>query len=319
VKYVVIGVMRAGFDLSIGGDNDFWLVHPPDGPDRARRRPQMFVLGKLARGVSVAEAQRALDDVSVQLAREDGALAGWTGKILTVSEVIGQRTQRIALLLFAATAVIVVIGCFNVVQLLLARSVVRAPDFAVRRALGAGTARLARQLGAEAVVIAVVSGAAGILIAAWLTRLIPAIRPDDLVEFGRVAVDRRMIAFSIAAAVLVSAAGVFIPWLGRNRTSPRALLQRAAGRATAGKSTERLRSVLTGAQVAFSLVLVVGSAANRSEARRRGVRCTGPDRPGTGQRSIHAGGSVVLCVGRLGHGRARHRGPGRLHRHATDT
>jgi putative ABC transport system permease protein len=257
--HVVIGVAPAGFALPMGDEHDFWVPQPTVGFPSAWTRPQLFVLGWLHPGATVIGAQREMDFVTSALRREDAGYAGWTGRILTVAEEIGQEKRRLALLLFGATIVTLMIGTFNAAQLLLARGKAREHDVAVRRALGASGRRLARQLVAEGLLLTTATAALAIALSAALVHLTLALRPPDLDDLNRVTLDGRVLAFGVLAAVVVNMCGALLPLTAQCRGDIAVLLQRGASRATAERTAERTRHTLVAAQIAFSLVLLVAA------------------------------------------------------------
>ena len=257
--HVVIGVMPPGFALPIGGEHEFWL--PQTEPAADPRVPRHFVIGKLAVGATIATAQTELDGISAGLAQEDAALKGWGGRILTVADTIGQDKQRLAMFLFAASGMILLIAMFNAAQLLLARAVAHEREFAIRQALGAGRGRLLRQLLVDGLVLGAACAAAGVVLSSWIVRVLATLHPPNLAELARVQIDARSTAFGVAVALTISVAGALTPWIRIRAWSAASALARGSSR-TSTRGAHRARSVLTAVQIAFCLmVLVAGGVA----------------------------------------------------------
>ena len=254
--HVVIGVMPAGFALPIGGEHEFWLPQPDPSTDP--KVPRHFVIGKLAQGATIATAQTELDGISAGLADENPALKGWGGRILDVAETIGKDKQRLALFLFAASGMILLIAMFNAAQLLLARAVAHEREFAIRQALGAGRGRLLRQLLMDGLVLGTACAAAGVVLSGWIVRVLAALQPPNLAELARVNIDARSTMFGVAVALTVSAIGALTPWVRIRAWSAASALARGSSR-TSTRGAHRARGLLTAAQIAFCLIVLVAT------------------------------------------------------------
>jgi putative ABC transport system permease protein len=254
--HVVIGVMPAGFALPIGGEHEFWL--PQTEPSADLKVPRHFVIGKLTPGATLATAQSELDGVSAGLAQEDPALKGWGGRILDVAETIGEDKQRLAMFLFAASAMILLIAMFNAAQLLLARAVAHEREYAIRQALGAGRGRLLRQLLMDGLVLGAACAAAGVVWSGWIIRVLAALQPPNLSELARVHIDTRSTLFGIVVALMVSVVGALTPWIRIRAWSAASALARGSNR-TSTRDTHRARGVLSAVQIAFCLMVLVAT------------------------------------------------------------
>ena len=253
----VVGVLAEGFYFPRPGA-EVWIpyVLRPDASTEA-------VLGRLREGVST---ERAATEVSTILQRIDGAAArGPDGNVTRVIPLLEEMVgaYRPALLaLTGATLLVLLIACVNVAGLLLARGVTRRRELAVRSALGAGRARIARQLLTESVMLGVGGGALGLATAAVVLRAAPALVPNAVTRLDEVGLDGVVLAFTLGLSVVVGFLFGAVPalqWSGRHLL--RTLMEGSA-RSTGGFGLlrgNRTRAVLAAAQVALALVLLVGA------------------------------------------------------------
>ena len=279
--YIVVGVLAEGFYFP-NPDGEFWtpFVVPPFAPPAAEgEQPRSVVivsfnvLGRLAAGVSpeqaAAEARAILQrspGPSIMRGPRQGRAPGDSPEIDArvaplLEEMVG-RYRPALLALSAATALVLLIACINLAGLLLARGVTRRRTLAVCAALGAGRGRLVRQLLTESVVLGVGGGGLGLVAAALVLRVVPALVPGDVARLDEVGVDVVVAAFtlglSIAAGLLFGAAPAF-EW---SRLDLVRILNEGSAQSTGGfrlLRSNRARAALAVAQVALALVLLVGA------------------------------------------------------------
>jgi putative ABC transport system permease protein len=216
-------------------------------------------LGRLEAGVSPEQAVSELDAVqkrlSVELPRFLGP-ADLHARVLRLQDRIVGRAKTGLELTLAAVGVVLLIGCVNITNLLLARLSARRRELAVRAAIGAGRARLVRQLLAESLTLAALGGASGALIAFGAIQLIVARAPADLPRLDEVHLDMRTLTFTLVISAIVGLViGVSPAW--QFRTADRSEVVAGGTRSTVGRRTGRLRSVLVSAQVALSGVCLI--------------------------------------------------------------
>jgi len=253
--FTVVGVLGP---LPDSLSPDAWV--PLDVPDsvRAVGRHNLEVIARLHPGETLARAQRDLDAISKRLAEQmpnDN-----TGHLVIVAglrqSLVGDFRDA-SLLMVAAVGFVLLIGCANVANLLLARAAARHKEIAVRIALGAGRSRVIRQLVTESVVLSTIGGAAGLLLAAWMTDLIPKLPGARIPLVETASVDWRSL---VAAAVISLGTGVaagLVPALRSSRAHPAWL--REGSRMSDDRARQRLRMVLVGAEVALTLMLLIGA------------------------------------------------------------
>jgi putative ABC transport system permease protein len=261
--YEIVGVMPPEFQFP-NGRFQFWL--PLESamaatPEQARNRTlRIFqALAHLRPGVTLAQAQAEVDGFARRLAREHPETnAEVTFPFGRVYESLVGDVRTALLVLMGVVALVLAIACANLANLLLVRAKSRERETAVRAALGAGRSRLLRQHLTESLVLAVLGGALGLVVAQGLLDVLPALTPFEIPRSATVRIDPAVLAFTAAIAVATGLLfGLAPAWLSA-RTNLNAGLHGGA-RGTEGPGGRRLRGVLTSAEIALSLVLVIGA------------------------------------------------------------
>ncbi|MCG6987836.1 MAG: ABC transporter permease [Gemmatimonadetes bacterium] len=258
IPFTVVGVMPRDFRFAV--DVDIWVPLQRGGAWAQARQFHNFILvGRLADGVSVKQAQADVDRISESLAETYPETNRNKGLNLTpLKEALAQPYKATLGVLVAAVAVLLLIACGNVAGLLLARGSARRSELAVRSVMGAGRSRLARQLLTENVLLALGAGVVGIALATWLQRGILAFVSMDRLTPVKAGVSLPMLGFALALSVLTVVIFGALPSLRVARVEPGADLQ-SGTRTTGGRAATRARNVLVTGQVALTVVLLVVS------------------------------------------------------------
>ena len=261
--HTVVGVLPQGFELRLFDSSarrpEPWVWVPKQGFEdfetTARSGGYWNVLGRLRPGVSVAQARVELGALSQQLAREYPQ----TNRSIT-AQAVPLRTHLVGSLrgvlplLVGAAAMLLIVACANVANLLLARGVARGHEVAVRQALGASRFRLARQMLVESLVLAIMGGALGVALARWTLDVIARFRPMDVARVDQIPIDVRAAAIALGVAVLAAIIAGLAPSLQLSRPVSAGALRDGLTSARSG-----VRSALVVVEVATAVVLAVGA------------------------------------------------------------
>ena len=266
----VIGVLPTDFRfVNAPRDPDVWLplgLDPFRDRIYARGANSLGVIGRLKPGVKESVAQRELTAIADQLETEQpGFNRGVTLELVSLQEQATSGVRDGLLILLGAVTLLLLIGCANVANLLLARATSRHQEIAIRAALGASRRQLIAQMLCESIVLAVLGGAAGLLVAAWLVDLpaaVPLAAPSVFVPYATqasdVKIDGVVLAFTLGISVVTGNIFGIVPALRASRPSLySALSSRTQG---AGDPTRvRTRQMLVVAEVALALTLLIGA------------------------------------------------------------
>ena len=257
--YAVVGILPPDF-LYLDGTVDLWApIGLPPG-ERTPRGRSLSVVGRLKPGVSPSQAQADMSAVHAELTRMFPAFnTGWTTNVVALEQQMTGDVKPALAVLLAAVALVLLTACANVANLLLARATSRQRELAVRAALGAGRARIARQLLAESAVLGMAGGVAGLLLAWWTLHVLRTVVAERLTvqRLDLAGIDGRVLAFTIAASLLSALLFGALPALAAPRDLNASLKE--GGRTGSGGRGARARAAFVVVEIVLALVLLVGS------------------------------------------------------------
>jgi putative ABC transport system permease protein len=238
---------------------DVWLPLQADPQSLPRDTHPIFMLGRLRDGVGIASAQQEMTTIAAELERTYPSNNGRSVHIERLEDVVFGPVRPALLVLSGAVALVLVVACFNVANLMLARGASRLRDVAIRSALGAGGGALARQFLIESLILTLAASAVGTALAFWGTETILGLAPSDAPRLSDVAIDVRVLAVTVAASIAVGLAFGLVPTLQARGIDVQDVLRKTGSHATAGVGRRRLRAVLVAAELAIAVILLIGA------------------------------------------------------------
>jgi putative ABC transport system permease protein len=255
--YTVVGIMPPGFNFP--SNDEVWFPLPLTN-DRGGH--YLRVIGKLKPGISIAQAQSEMDTIAARLrqayAKENGEEGIGVNVVSLLEQTVGE-VRHALLVLLASVGCLLLIACANVASLMLARATTHRREFALRRAMGASRARLARYVLGESILLAVAGGGLGVVWAYLGVRAFVAFDPVQLPRIQEIAVNPRMLLFTLLVAFFTGVLFGLAPALRSSRLDLNEELKEGSERQCSKPSHARGRSALAVVQVALSVVLLTGA------------------------------------------------------------
>lgn len=261
--YTVVGVMPPGFQFPPDQDVDVWtpLVIPTQ-LIRVRAMRTYNVVGLLAPGADVEQAGTEMRSLANEIAKQfPQSNRGWSADVTPALDQILGDSATLVLVVAGAAAFVLLIGCANLANLMLARATRQEREYAIRATLGAGTAQLIRRSLAESLMLALSGGVTGLLLTLWGVSLLRGVLPVDLPRVGNIDVDGTVLLFALL--VSVAAGGLFglAPAFQVMRPRLAEVLQASATGGVGGRHGRRLLGALMSTEVAMALMLLVSATA----------------------------------------------------------
>ncbi|MEK6281435.1 MAG: ABC transporter permease [Acidobacteriota bacterium] len=261
--HTIIGILPSNFKFPLYAKDAFvWTTTAGEQGNLAERGAHVLLgMGRLKTGVTIEQAQAEMATIASRLEQEYPRTNRNTTAYLVGAheQIVGKDVRKALWLLLGAVVVILLITCTNTANLLLVRASARHKEIAIRAALGARRWRIARQLVTESILLSLLAGSAGLLIAVWGLGAIRYFGAEQLPRLDEVQIDSKVLVFTCAVSVLTGFLFSLVPILKASRADVNEVLKSGTKSATSGRSLRLWRESLVVSEVALSLILLVGA------------------------------------------------------------
>jgi putative ABC transport system permease protein len=260
--YQIVGVAPAGFQL-LDTPSELWIPYTPDPKDladSARGHRSLNVIGHLSPGVSIQQAGSGMAAIAHQIEeRSPDTNAGCSAEVIPLKEQMVGDIRATLWTLIGAVAFVLLIACANVANLLLARAGAREKEIAVRTSLGANPSRLVRQMLTESVLLSLLGGLFGLLLAVWGVSALVHAAPAGLPRAGDISLDWRVLGFTLLVSLATGLLFGMAPAWSSLRPDLNSILKTSGRSTTGSRSRGQVRNLLVIAEIAACVVLLVGA------------------------------------------------------------